>query len=69
MATLTTLPKRVEPFGRSHFTTVDPDSAPAPEPQDLAQWPRKSLDVTPGRFAVSPYRPEIHLFVGVLLSR
>ena len=27
MATLTTLPKRVEPFGRSHFTTVDPDSA------------------------------------------
>jgi hypothetical protein len=27
MATLTTLPKRVEPFGRSHFTTVGPDSA------------------------------------------
>jgi hypothetical protein len=29
MATLTTLPKRrVEPFGRSHFTTVDPDRDP-----------------------------------------
>jgi hypothetical protein len=68
MATRTTLPKRrVEPFGRSHFTTVDPDRDPLLSrrishngAKELAGRHARTL-----RHLASPARDQ--LIVGVLL--